>query len=220
MQNILILGPQGSGKGTQAERLAARLGVPTISVGNLFRAEIDKNTGLGKSIVGYIDRGDRVPDDIVNQLMTERLGEDDMANGVILDGYPRSASQKDSLDAIFASLDRKLTHVVYIKVSDEESMRRLSGRWVCSNTKCEENYHAQFNPPKNDPNRCDKCGSPLVQRDDDKPDAIKRRLELYHKDTQPLIEEYRTRGIIYEIDGGQPIPKVEADINAAFGIVS
>lgn len=218
MYNILMLGAQGSGKGTQSERLSAKLGIPTISVGHLFRGEIDKHTGLGREIVAYMDRGDRVPSDIVNQLMMGRLAEDDTMNGVILDGYPRTFDQKDELDKIFAEHGRQLTHVIYLKVSDEESLKRLSGRWVCSNTKCEENYHVQFNPPKGDPNKCDKCGSPLIQRQDDTPDAIKHRLELYHKDTQPLIDHYRQRGILYEIDGAQPIAKVEQDLNAALGI--
>lgn len=218
MYNILMLGAQGSGKGTQSERLSAKLGVPTISVGHLFRGEIDKNTGLGRTIVSYMDRGDRVPSDIVNQLMSGRLSEDDTMNGIILDGYPRTFDQKDELDKIFAEHGRQLTHVIYLKVPDEVSLDRLSGRWVCSNTKCEENYHVTFNPPQKDPNKCDKCGSPLIQRQDDTPDAIKHRLELYHKDTQPLIDHYRERGILYEIDGTQPIAKVESDINAALGL--
>ncbi len=218
MYNILILGAQGSGKGTQAERLSAKLGIPTVSVGHLFRGEIDNNTGLGHEIVAYMSRGDRVPSDIVNQLMRGRLDEEDTVNGVILDGYPRTFDQKDVLDQIFAGLGRQLTHVIYLNVADQESMRRLSGRWVCSNTKCEENYHVTFNPPKKDPSKCDKCGSPLIQREDDKPEAIARRLELYHKDTQPLIDHYRTRGILYEINGEQPIAKVESDIAAALGI--
>jgi adenylate kinase len=218
MHNILLLGAQGSGKGTQAERLSAKLGIPTISVGHLFRTEIDKQTGLGREIVAYIERGDRVPDMIVNQLMHGRLSEDDTAAGLILDGYPRTFDQKDMLDGIFREMGRELTHVIYIKVGDEEALRRLSGRMVCSNTKCEENYHVTFNPPKGDPNKCDKCGSPLTQRDDDKPEAIRHRLELYHKDTQPLIEHYRERGILFEIDGEQGIDKVEQDIYAALGV--
>ncbi len=218
MYNLLMLGAQGSGKGTQSERLSAKLGIPTISVGHLFREEIDKNTGLGREIVAYIEKGDRVPDMMVNQLMSGRLAEEDTANGIILDGYPRTFDQKDTLDKIFAEHGRQLTHVIYLNVPDAISLDRLSGRWVCSNTKCEENYHVTFNPPQKDPNHCDKCGSPLIQRDDDKPEAIKHRLELYHKDTQPLIDHYRQRGILYEIDGAQPIAKVEEDINAALGI--
>lgn len=216
MYNILMLGAQGSGKGTQSERLSAKLGIPTISVGHLFRGEIDKNTGLGRTIVAYMERGDRVPSDIVNQLMAGRLAEDDTVSGVILDGYPRTFDQKDELDKIFAEHERQLTHVIYLKVLDEVSMTRLSGRWICS--KCEANYHVTLNPPKGDPSKCDRDGAALIQRDDDKPEAIKHRLELYHQDTQPLIEHYRERGILYEIDGSQPIAKVEQDLNAALGI--
>ncbi len=218
MYNILMLGAQGSGKGTQSERLSAKLGIPTVSVGKLFRTEIDKHTGLGREIVSYIEKGDRVPDDMTNQLMSGRLSEDDAANGLILDGYPRTFAQKDILDKIFEEHGRKLTHVIYIKVDDAVSMARLSGRWVCSNTKCEANYHETMNPPQKEAGKCDRCGSLLVQRDDDKPEAIKHRLELYHKDTQPLIDHYKERGILFEVNGDQPIPKVEADINAALGV--
>jgi adenylate kinase len=217
MHNILMLGAQGSGKGTQAERISAKLGIPTVSVGKLFRGEIDLGTGLGKEIDSYILKGDRVPPEIVNQLLRGRLDEEDVRDGLILDGYPRTFEQKDVLDGIFAAHGQELTHVVYLRVGDEEALRRLSGRLVCSNTKCEENYHVSFNPPKNE-GACDKCGSPLMQREDDKPDAIRHRLDLYHKDTQPLIDHYRERGILHEIDGEQPIAKVEETINAALGI--
>lgn len=218
MHNLLMLGAQGSGKGTQSERLSAKLGIPTISVGHLFRTEIDLGTGLGQEITSYITKGDRVPSEIVNQLMKGRLDEDDVRNGVILDGYPRTFEQKDVLDSIFEKHSQALTHVIYLNVNDDEALRRLSGRMVCSNTKCEETYHATFNPPKGDPNTCDKCGSPLMQRDDDKPEAIRHRLELYHKDTQPLIDHYRERGILHEIDGAMPIADVEATINSALGV--
>jgi adenylate kinase len=217
MYNILMLGAQGSGKGTQAEKIAAKLGIPAISVGHLFRTEIDNGTGLGDTIQEYMNRGDRVPSSIVNQLMHGRLDEEDVVGGVILDGYPRTIHQMENLDKIFSVNGRALTHVIYINVSDEESLKRLSGRWICSNTQCEANYHETFNPPRV-VGVCDKCGSPLVQRADDKPDAIRHRLELYHKDTQPLIDHYRERGILHEINGEQPIAKVEEDINSALGL--
>lgn len=218
MYNILMLGAQGSGKGTQSEKLSAKLGIPTVSVGHLFRTEIDKQTGLGNTIKEYTDRGDRVPSMIVNQLMHGRLEEEDVANGVILDGYPRTVHQSEHLDELFATLGRKLTHVIYINVDDAVSMDRLSGRWVCSNTRCEANYHETFNPPKKIAGKCDICGSTLIQRADDRPDAIKHRLELYHKDTQPLIDRYRAQGILHEINGDQSIDAVAADINKALGI--
>ncbi len=218
MHNILMLGAQGSGKGTQAERLSAKLAIPTVSIGHLFRTEIDKGTGLGQMIQDFMNRGDRVPSSTVNQLMRGRLEEADVSNGVILDGYPRTIHQMENLDQIFTANGRALTNVIYINVSDEESLRRLSGRWVCSNTKCEENYHEKYNPPKKEAGRCDTCGSELVQRSDDKPEAIAHRLELYHKDTQPLIDHYRTRGVLIEVNGEQSIDKVEEDINRSLGI--
>jgi adenylate kinase len=215
---IIMLGAQGAGKGTQAERLAAKLQIPTISVGKLFRAEIEKNTGLGRAIAEYVDRGDRVPTDMVDQVMSERLTEEDTKNGFILDGYPRTHDQVSALDKILAGAGMKVSHVLYVNVSDAEALRRLSGRWVCSNLKCEANYHETFNPPKKQAGKCDVCGSDLIQRADDKPDAIRHRLELYHKDTTPLIDEYRGAGLLHEINGEQPIAKVEQDIDGIFGL--
>lgn len=208
-----MLGVQGSGKGTQADRISAKFGIPTISTGKLFRAEIERNTGLGREIQSYITEGDLVPNAIINQVMAERLSEEDTASGVIVDGYPRTIDQAKALDETMAGLGRQMTHVVYMKVSDEEAVRRLSGRRVCSNLKCETNYHVEFNPPQKDPNLCDRCGGKLIQRADDNPEAIRRRLELYHKDTAPLVDFYKKKAILHEVDGQQPIPAVEAVIN-------
>ena len=217
-RNIVMLGIQGSGKGTQADRIAERLGIPTISTGKLFRAEIDQKTDLGREISDYMGRGDRVPSELTNRVMGERLGEDDTVNGVIIDGYPRAVDEAEALDQTLAKLGRKVTHVIFIDVTDSVAMKRLEGRMVCSNPKCETNYHIEFNPPKKDPNRCDRCGSPLVKRHDDVPEAIKRRMELYHKDTKPLIDYYRTRGVLVDINGEQDIHEVEAEINGVLGI--
>jgi adenylate kinase len=219
MYNILMLGAQGSGKGTQAERLSAKIGIPTISVGHLFRDEIAKHTGLGGVILEYVDKGERVPDNMVNQLMEGRLTEEDASEGCILDGYPRTVEQQKVLDKLFASLGRSLTHAIYLRVSDEASITRLTGRWVCSNLRCEENYHITLNPPKKDPHKCDKCGHDLIQRNDDKPEAIRHRLELYHRDTQPLIDFYRERGILVEVNGEQKIDEVEKAVNASLGLL-
>lgn len=213
-----MLGAQGSGKGTQAERLADRLDIPAVSVGRLFRDEIARKTGLGEAILGYVDKGERVPDTIVNQLMDGRIREEDTEVGVILDGYPRTMDQQKELDRLLGGLGRSLTNVIYLRISDAVASERLSGRRVCSNLKCEENYHVTLNRPKKDPNRCDRCGGELIQRKDDTPDAILHRLELYHRDTQPLIDLYRERDLLVEVNGDQAIDRVEADINAALEI--
>jgi len=218
MYNIVMVGPQGSGKGTQAEKLSEKLGIPTISLGKLFRAEIDRNTGLGREISDYIKKGDMVPSDLVNQVMSERLSEEDTANGVIVDGYPRTKEQAESLDELMTKLGRHITQVIVLEISDDEAVRRLGGRRVCSNQNCELNYHVEFNPPKKDPGKCDRCGSPLVQRQDDTPEAIRRRLQHYHEETQPIIDFYQSRGIIARINGVQSIDKVEAGIAAALGL--
>jgi len=208
MHNIVLIGPQGSGKGTQSSLLAAKLGIPVIAVGKLFRAEIAKQTGLGKAMEEYILRGDRVPSMMVNQAMSERISESDTENGMMLDGYPRTTDQAEALDKILESLGREVTHVIYLKLSDEVAMRRLSGRRVCTNPQCEANYHVDSNPPKKDPEKCDRCGSPLHQREDDTPEAIKRRLELYHADTEPLIKHYTEKGLLHSVDAEQGIDAV------------
>lgn len=216
MFNIIMLGPQGAGKGTQAEFLAEKLEIPTISVGKLFRLEMEKDTGLGQAIGKFVNAGDRVPPDMVDQVMTERLSEEDTEKGLILDGYPRTKDQIANLDKILKELGRAVTHVIYMNVPDEVSLRRLSGRRVCSNLKCEENYHVDFNPPKKDANKCDKCGSPLIQRADDTPEAIKHRLELYHQDTEPIVAYYRGLGLLHEVDGTKSIRGVREDIEGIF----
>jgi len=216
MINIVFLGPQGAGKGTQAEKLSELLEIPTVSVGKLFRAEIERETGLGRAIAKYVEAGERVPPDMTDQIIGERLSEEDTADGVIMDGYPRTQDQIAQLDKVFAAAGRKVTHVLYLTVPDDVSVRRLAGRRVCSNLKCEENYHVDFNPPKKDPDYCDKCGSPLIQRSDDTVDAIKKRLELYHRDTEPIVDYYRRQGLLHEIDGNRPIDVIEKDIKEIF----
>lgn len=219
MNIIVMLGPQGSGKGTQAELLSSRLGLPAISTGRLFRAEIEKKTGLGKAIAEYVERGDIVPADIVDQAISERVSEPDALMGFILDGFPRTLEQAEALDKLLQGQgNRKVTDAVLINISDEEAVRRLSGRRVCSNKSCEASYHVEFHPPQKDPGLCDRCDSPLVQRDDDTPDVIKHRLELYHSDTEPVISYYRERGLLREIDGEQPITKVEETMAGVLGV--
>lgn len=217
MFNIIMLGPQGAGKGTQAETLAEKLSIPIVSVGKLFRLEIERATGLGAVIAKYVNAGDLVPNDLVDQVMAERLSEEDTENGIILDGYPRIEEQIGNLDRVLIKLGRQVTHVIYLNVADEVSLRRLAGRRVCSNGRCGASYHLEFNPPTKSPDKCDVCGSPLIQRVDDNPEAIKHRLDLYHRDTEPIVDHYRRQGILHEIDGSRSIAAVKASIDEIFG---
>lgn len=218
MRNVVMIGPQGSGKGTQSELLALKLGVPHITTGTLFRGEIARGSELGKQLKTHMDRGELVPTEITDKVMADRLEMPDAANGAILDGFPRTLEQADTLDNIFATLNRPLTHVVYLNVTDEEALRRLTGRRVCQNNACETNYHVDFNPPKGSPDKCDKCGSAVLQRTDDTPDAIRHRLGIYHVDTVPLIALYQGLGLLREVDGSKPIGEVQQTIIAALGL--
>jgi adenylate kinase len=211
MHNLIFMGPQGAGKGTQADRVSAQVGIPHVSLGQLFRAEIGRGTGLGREIASYVDKGEIVPIDLANQVMTERLSEDDASHGVILDGYPRTREQVDALDKVFAGLGRQVTHAFHINISDAVALKRLSGRRVCSNSLCERNYHIELLKPLKE-GICDRCGGALIARKDDTPEAIKRRLEIYHRETKPLTELYKARGILHEIDGERPIDEVERTI--------
>ncbi len=216
MYDIVLIGPQGSGKGTQSDKLSEKLGVPHISLGTLFRAEVKEGTAVGKAIEGYISRGDIVPSDVAAEVITRRLSQPDAANGVILDGFPRTLEQADMLDNIFTKLGRKLNYALYLNVSDEEALVRLEGRRVCTSSTCERNYHIKYHPPAK-PDICDRCGSALAQRKDDTPEAIKRRLAIYHTETMPLIALYQGLGVLSEIDGERTIDEVQADIRQAVG---
>jgi len=218
MYNIIIMGPQGSGKGTQAERISKKLGIPAVSTGALFRAEVERNTGLGREIAPYLQKGERVPSDMVRAVVLDRLSEQDTEAGAIFDGYPRTIEQADTLDEMMTKLNRHITHVLYLDLTDAEAIRRLGGRRVCSNDKCRLSYHIEFKKPEKDPDKCDRCGSPLKQRADDVPEAIKRRLELFHSDTRPLLDFYKHRGIVFTIDGSGPMQGVEIAVNNALGL--
>jgi adenylate kinase len=218
MLNIVLIGPQGAGKGTQSVILTKQLPIPVLSLGQLLRAETDRETGLGRDIARYIKDGERVPDDIIYHLIYDRLSEQDTDAGVIIDGYPRSVDQAETLDDIMTKLDRQVTHAFYIDISDEEAIRRLTGRRVCSNSRCGANYHVEFMPPKGDPETCDVCGKPLKVRDDDNPEAIKRRLEIFHKDTAPLADFYSRRGLLHRFNGGQPIKEVNSAMLTVLGV--
>ena len=195
---LVLLGPPGSGKGTQAERLKEQLGLPHVASGDLFRENIGNETELGLLAKGYIDQGELVPDDVTIAMVHERLQRPDRDQGAILDGFPRTLAQAEALDKMLASTGRTLTGVLYINVPDEELVRRLSGRWICG--QCQTPYHTAFSPPVEE-GVCDECGGKLYQRDDDRPKTVRARLRVYHEQTAPLIDYYRRAGLLVEVDG-------------------
>ncbi len=204
MLNIVIIGPQGSGKGTQANLIAAKYKIANISTGEMFREAVKNQTDLGKAVKAIIDRGDLVPDDLTNELVKERLSKDDCQFGFILDGYPRNLSQAEYL-----LTHQKITHVLEIWISDEEAIKRISGRRICSN--CGTTYHVLYNPPKQE-NVCDRCGGKLTQRDDDNEKSVKQRLKIYHQETESIINFFQKKNLLYRINGEQRISDVARDV--------
>lgn len=196
--NLVLLGPPGSGKGTQGERLQDDLELPYYATGDILRAAVREGTELGKAAKDYMDRGDLVPDEVIVGMIGERIDSSEAADGFILDGFPRTAPQAEALAAKLSELGRELTAVLLIDVGDEEVVRRLGGRRTCA-----ENghvFHVEFNPPEQE-GVCDVDGSELIVRDDDKPDVIRHRLEQYHEKTAPLIEHYDSQSLLRQIDG-------------------
>jgi adenylate kinase len=196
--NLVLLGPPGSGKGTQGERLQEDLELPYYATGDILRAAVREGTELGKAAKDYMDRGDLVPDEVIVGMIGERIDSREAADGFILDGFPRTAPQAEALAAKLNELGRELTAVLLIDVSDEEVVRRLGGRRTCA-----ENghvFHVEFNPPEQE-GVCDVDGSELIVRDDDKPEVIRHRLEQYHEKTAPLIEHYDSQSLLRQIDG-------------------
>lgn len=210
MQMILI-GPPGAGKGTQAERLTKEFQIPQISTGDLFRKNLREGTPLGKKAKEYMDAGKLVPDDVTVAMVEERLQQPDCQNGFILDGFPRTVYQAEALKQVLAKMGKKLTAVVSIEVPWEELMKRLTGRRVCKS--CGATFHVYFNPPKVS-NVCDQCGGELYQRDDDKAETVEKRLEVYEQQTAPVIDYYKGRGLVIAVDGTKEIDQVFADITA------
>lgn len=200
---IIMLGPQGSGKGTQADMLAAKLNIPKISTGDIFRQNIKEETELGQQVKAIIDAGKLVPDELTNDLMKNRIQEPDCSNGFILDGYPRNLFQAEALDKV-----TQITHVLEVYIPDEESVKRIGGRRSCP---CGKVYHLEYNPPKND-ETCNDCGEKLYIRDDDKPEAIQERLKIYHEQSEPLVEYYSKKGVHVKIDGLPAIAEVSGEI--------
>lgn len=209
---ILLMGPPGAGKGTQAEKLINEFKIPHISTGDMFRAAVKQGTELGKEAKKYMDAGGLVPDVVTIGIVHEGLAKPECANGFILDGFPRTEEQAVALDGILKDLGIKLTGVVNIVVPDAELVGRVTGRRICK--ACGATYHVSFNPSKVE-DVCDKCGGNLYQRDDDKEATVKNRLEAYHSQTEPLIEYYKKQGVYKEIDGLQAIDKVYADVKAS-----
>jgi adenylate kinase len=207
--NLVLLGPPGSGKGTQGERLNADLRLPYYATGDILRGAVRDETALGKAAKEYMDRGDLVPDDVIVGVIAERIDSEEAREGFILDGFPRTTPQAEALDAKLAELDRGVSVVLLIEASDDEVVRRLGGRRTC-----EENghvFHVDFNPPKVE-GVCDIDGSPLIVRDDDQPDVIRKRLATYHEKTEPLISYYDGRGVLRRVAGEREPDEVTAEL--------
>jgi adenylate kinase len=209
---VVLLGAPGAGKGTQAKYLAKSLSVPHVSSGDIFRENLAAKTDLGKQASDYLARGELVPDDITIAMIHDRLARPDCASGAILDGFPRTPDQAEALDKMLAEKGTRVGAVIYIKVDEEILIQRLSGRWMCR--EAGHVYHQMFNPPKK-PGVCDVDGSPLYQREDDSAETVAHRINVYLRQTAPLIEHYRERGEIIEIDGGLPIEEVSRRVLAA-----
>lgn len=208
---VILLGAPGVGKGTQAQKLASELGVPHISTGDMFREAVAKGTEMGLKAKEYMDRGELVPDEVVIGVVRERLSEPDCDRGFILDGFPRTVAQAEALEKVMAELGRRIEHAVNIDVSEEEIVRRLSGRRTCR--QCGRVYHVLYNPPAAE-GVCDACGGELYQRDDDSEETVRNRLRVYAEKTAPLIEFYAARGILTNVDGAKPVDDVTASIRA------
>ena len=199
-RNLILLGPPGAGKGTQAQRLAARWQIPQVSTGDMLREARRAGTELGKKVAAVMDAGQLVSDDLVVALVEERLGRPDAKPGVILDGFPRTIKQAEALDGLLAKLARSPVQVVALEVPRDVLLERLGGRLTCPTKGCGATYHVQGNPPKG-AGRCDRCGAELVVRPDDQPAAIATRLEAYQRDTAPLVDYYRKRSALREVNG-------------------
>jgi len=202
---IVLLGPPGAGKGTQAQVLAEKTGLAHISSGDIFRENLKNQTDLGKLAQGYMNRGELVPDDVTIAMIRERLSRPDCVKGAILDGFPRTPAQAEALSAMLEELDGKAVSVPYISVPAEVLIERLSGRWTCRT--CGKVYHSVYNPPQRT-GICDDDGGELYQREDDQPATVEKRIKVYLEQTSPLIEHYRQAGLLVEIDGTLPIEEV------------
>ena len=202
---IIMLGAPGAGKGTQAKRIAEKYGIPHISTGDIFRANIKNQTELGMKAKGYMDQGMLVPDELTLELIMDRFTNDDCKNGYVLDGFPRTIPQAEALTKALADKNDAVDYAINVDVPDEAIVTRMSGRRACLT--CGGTYHIKFNPTKVE-GVCDACGGELVLRADDKPETVQKRLDVYHEQTQPLIDYYQTQNILKEVDGTLPLEDV------------
>jgi adenylate kinase len=209
--NLILLGPPGSGKGTQGERLQEDFRLPYFATGDILRAAVRDETELGRTAKEYMDRGDLVPDEVIIGVIAERIENPEAADGFILDGFPRTVGQAEALGEEMEDLNRSITAALLIDVDDEEVVRRLGGRRTC--VKNGHIFHVEFDPPKNE-DVCDVCGARLVIRDDDKPEVIRHRLDTYHEKTKPLVNYYEERGLLKRVDGALPPDEVGNRIRA------
>ena len=211
---IIMLGAPGAGKGTQAKMIADKYGVPHISTGDIFRANIKNGTELGMEAKKYMDQGLLVPDALTVRILLDRVAQDDCKNGYVLDGFPRTIPQAEVLDSELTKLGDHIDYAINVDVPDENIVKRMSGRRACLT--CGATYHIEHVPPKKE-GICDVCGSELVLRDDDKPETVKNRLNVYHEQTQPLIDFYTEKGVLKTVDGTVPMEEVFAAITAILG---
>ena len=207
--NIILMGLPGAGKGTQASEIVKKFPIPHISTGDMFRKAIKDETDLGKEAKSYMDRGELVPDEVTVGIVKERISEDDAKKGFLLDGFPRTIDQAESLSQIMSELDREIDAVINIEVPEEELMNRLTGRRICE--KCGTTYHLVFNPPKVD-GVCDIDGGKLYQREDDNPETVSNRLSVNVKQSKPILEYYNNKGVLKNIDGSKDIDEVTNDV--------
>ncbi len=208
--NLILVGPPGAGKGTQAERLTEDFGLPYYATGNILRDAVSNGTELGKQAKEFMDAGGLVPDDVIIGVILEAIASDEAANGFLLDGFPRTVPQADALGEALQKAGRKISAVLLIDVPDDEVVRRLSGRRVSKSGRV---YHVDFDPPKH-PDRCDIDGSALIQRDDDKPETIRKRLAVYHDQTEPLVDYYESRDLLRRFDGTRTPTEVHDHVRA------
>ncbi|MCH5280470.1 MAG: adenylate kinase [Lachnospiraceae bacterium] len=206
---IIMLGAPGAGKGTQAKMIADKYGIPHVSTGDIFRANIKNGTALGMEAKQYMDKGLLVPDELTVKILLDRVAQDDCKKGYVLDGFPRNIPQANVLEDALSKLGEEIDFAIDVEVPDENIVRRMSGRRAC--VSCGATYHLEYVPPKQE-GICDTCGKELILRDDDKPETVKNRLQVYHEKTQPLIEFYGGKGVLKTVDGTRDMQEVFADI--------